>query len=536
MRYNYFDDDDENEARQHRFDEILSEIKTRLDPRAFVLGMKYMVSYAISKISSGELVKELKELPNLRNMLLKLLAFVLFIIFVLSTVLGFTHTVNSQNKKNLKFNSDAGKVCTNIITQYGSVKWEALDSDTYGEDKARLIGLCYARQMDFDNDGNSELMVCYNANNKYMLEVYGYIDGKLAPLYSDEANSTNSAIDGSWVGFYRKSNKYYICKSEKDKPEKVTFYRLKGNKFKEQGGCEYDYKNNIYSFDGEINAEDFETIKLSVIKRSRAEYITDIVMNNLEEFSSVSLTALDSRKSEQELRNDAFYEIINKRIAQYGEASKKTEDNRYYLDGVAYVNLADFDGDENDELVVAYRKNKKISATNYYTGEPIIIEEPTYCIEIYKWNGSIAKKIFSKDSVSNYLEDSSINYIMLQKEGKKINICVNRYTYENPQVYTATSRIYKLSKEKFSTVFEAKKKYNYGYNDYYIDGKYKYSYDFEQEGYKVPLFMDDNASVDESKYALIYLSGKTEFDYDRVLSDTVKTIQQINSAYLPNNE
>lgn len=529
MRYNYFDDDDENEARQLRVHEILADIKARLDPRALALGIKY----AAAKISNGELVRELKELPNLRNMMLKLLAFVMFIIFVLSLVLGFTHTVNSQHKKNIKFNSDAGKVCTDIILKYGSVKWESLDSETYGEDKVKLTGLCYARQMDFDNDGNAELMVCYNANNKYMLEIYGYVDDKLAPIYSDEANSTGSALDGSWIGFYRKSNRYYICKSEKEKPEVVTFYRLKGSKFKAQGGCDYDYKNNIYSIDGEINAEDFETIKLSVIRRSRAEYITDIVTNNLEQFSSISLASLDNKKSEQELKDEAYFEIINKRISQYGEGDKKSEDNRYYLDGVAYVDLIDFNNDGNDELIMAFRKKKKMSATNYYTGEAIIIEEPTYCIEVYSWTGTIAKKIFSKDSVSNYLEDDSVNYIMLNTSDKGTAICANRYTYESSEVYTATSRIYKLKKEKFDTTFEAKKKYNYGYSDYYIDGEYKYSYDFEQQGYKVPLFMDDNGTVDTDKYTLIYLSGKTEFDYDRVLSDTVKTIQQINSSYIP---
>ena len=532
MRYNYFDDDEENEARERRKEEILHTIKARFNPHVLTREIKYIYG----KISNGELVKDFKELPNLRNLMLKIIAIVFILIFLLALILTFMLSVNAQNRKANRFNADAGKVCTDIITKYGSAKWEMLDSETYGEDKARLIGLCYARQMDFDNDGKSELMVCYNENNKYILQIYGYVDGKLAPIYSDEANSTTSVHDGSWISFYRKNNKYYICKSEKKKPGEVTFYKLKGSKFKESGECDYDYKNNIYSIDGEINTDDFETIKLSVIRRSRAEYITEIVMQNLEQFSNISISSIDSQKSENELKNEAYFEVISKRIKQYGEGSKKSEGNKYYLDGVAYVDLIDFNGDDNEELLVVYRKNKKQSATNYYTGETIIIEEPTYCIEVYNWNGAIAKRIFSKDSVSNYLEDDSVNYIMLNNSGGKVKICSNSYAYDGPQVYTAISRIYTLKKEKFNTTFEAKRKYNYGYSDYYINGEYKYSYDFEQEGYKVPLFLNDNGSVDNDKYSVIYLSGKANFDYDKVLSDTVKTIQKINSSYLPKNQ
>ena len=534
MRYNYFDDDEENEARELRKTEMLRNIKARLNLRTITREFKF--SY--KEIGKGELVKAFKELPNLRDMMLKIAAAIFLVVFVIALILTIVLSVNSQSKKAIKFNADAGKICTDIITKYGSVKWEKLDSETYGEDKARLIGLCYARQMDFDNNGKSELMVCYNENNKYMLQIYSYVDGKLSPIYTEEANSTSSALDGSWISFYRKNNKYYICKSEKDNPEEVTFYKLKGNKFKESGGCDYDYKNNIYSIDGEINADDFETIKLSVIKRSRAEYITEIVTGNLEQFSNISLSAINSQKSESELKNEAYFEAISKRINQYGEGSKKSEDNKYYLDGVAYVDLVDFNSDGNEELILAYRKNKKQSATNYYTGEAIIIEEPTYCIEVYNWNGAIAKRIFSKDSVSNYLEDDTVNYIMLNNSGEKVKICSNSYTYDNPQVYSAISRIYSYSakKEKFNTTFEAKRKYNYGYSDYYINGEYKYSYDFEREGYKVPLFLNDNGSVDKDKYSIIYLSGKDKFDYDKVLSDTVKTIQKINSSYLPKNQ
>lgn len=495
--------------------------------------LAYTAKYTIEDILHGETAKQMRELPNVKSAILKLLAFAMFIIFVLIIIIGFSHTISVQSKKLNQFKTDAGKVCTDIITEYGSVKWERLDSDTYGKDKARLIGLCYARQMDFDNDGKAELMICYNENNTYKLEVFSYVDKKFTKVYSEEANATEDIKDGSWIGFYHKSNKYYICKSDKKSPEKVVLYALKGDKFKKSGECDYDYKNNIYSVKGKINAQDFETIRLSVIKSSRAEYITEIVTDNLETFSSVSLAQLENQKSEIQRRNDAYYEIIEKRISQYGEPEVKSEKDIKYINGLAYADLIDFNNDKTEELVIAYRKQVKKSSTDYYTGNYIVIEEPAYCIEVYSWNGTIAKKIFSKDSVSNYLENDTVNYVMLHKTGKGTEICVNSYSFETSYTYTASSKVYKLKKDKFDTVYSARMDYDYGYRNYYLDGEYSYESQFESEGHRVPMFLNDNEGFDSSEYIVTYLSGKKNYDFDKAVKDTVSTIQKINSNYLP---
>ena len=148
-RYNYFDDEPEEKVgTSHNFS---FDIRTVADT----------VRDKLDDIVHGNTIrdiKEIREMPNLRAIVLKLTAFLLFIIAIIVFILGFSHTISKQNKKNEKFYTDAGKVCTDYINQYGVPKWERLDSDDYGSGMARLTGLCYARHMDFNSDGDDELM------------------------------------------------------------------------------------------------------------------------------------------------------------------------------------------------------------------------------------------------------------------------------------------------------------------------------------------------------------------------------------------
>lgn len=524
-RYNYFDDEPE---------EINSKknITPKIDFHSLILKAKGL----FQQLVSGEILNDLKELnkfPNLKKLSLKLGAFILFIIVVIIFIFIFSHTINSQNKKNDQFYTDAGKVCTDYITDYGSVKWESMPDDTYGKDMARLTGLCYARQMDFDHDGRDELMVVYNNKNVYTLEVWSYVKKEFTKVYSEEANSTQDERDGSWIGLYHKNNKYYICKSEKTAPEKVSLYAFKKDSFIKTSACDYDYKNNIYSVNGKINAQDFETIKLSVIKKSRADAITDIVTANIDSFATVSVVNIESQKTPEKLKAEAYYQVIENRNEQYGKAKLKTENGKSYIDGVALVKLVDFNNDGNDELFIAYRKQVKQSATNYYTGEYIVIEEPTYCMEVYSWNGTVAKKIFSKDSVSNLMSDNETNYVMLQKSNNTVDICTNSYSFESEYTYTASSRIYRINKnEEFEPIFSARTESEYGYMQYYIDNEYTYKSEFEEKAYRVPMFLDDDGKYDEQKYTVVYLSGDKSERFNTVIDETVKTIESLNKNYI----
>lgn len=529
-RYNYFDDEPE-EPRQNKRHYSLPNLK-KADFRKITDNAKI----TFEEIAHGEVlndIKELRELPNLRALVLKITAAALSLIAVILFIIIFSHTINSQNNKSQQFYIDAGKVCTDYITEFGSVKWESLNSDSYGEDMAKMTGLCYARQMDFNNDGDDELMLCYNDKNTYTLEVWGYHRKDFVKFYSQPANSTADKTDGSWIGLYRKNNKYYICSCNPEDSTEVDFYGLKGEKFVKSGGCDYDCKNDIYSIDGEINAQDFETIKFSVIKSTKAENMVNTVTANIDSFSTVSVPAIEMQKTDAQLKAEAYFDVVEKRIERYGEAKVVDENGENYIDGVAVVKLVDFNNDDNEELLLVYRKQLKKSETNANNGEYIIVEDPTYCVEVYGWNGAIAQKLFSRDYISNYLEDTDVNYLMLEKTNSGVDICINNYTYETSYSYTASSRIYQLDGDTFSEKLNVRIENNYGYKNYYIDGEYAYRSQFESQGYQVPKFMDDSEKVDNSVYTLIYVSGDEERSFKNTVNLTVDTIQTFDNDYTP---
>ncbi len=526
-KYNYFDDDPEEL-------EIKTSSKVNIDFSSFARKARYTVEDFIHSNSFDD-AKALLRLPNFSSMLFKAAAFVIFVVIIVVFILIFSHTINSQNDKIDKFYNDAGKVCTDYITEYGIPKFDSLDSADYGKGMARLTGLCYARQMDFNNDGDAELMLCYNNKNVYTLEVWGYNGKDFVKLYSDVANSTNDIKDGSWISFYYKNNKYYICKSTADDPSKVKMLNLKGDSFKESLSCDYDYKNDIYSIKGKINAQDFETIKLSVIKASKAESIIDTVTDNIDSFHTVSLPAINNQRSDAERKAEAYYKIIEARNEKYGKAKIAKDKGLTYIEGLAYVDLIDFDGDDNEELVLVYRKMLKQSATNAYNGQFIIIENPTYCVEVYSWNGTVTKKVFNSDTVSNYFGDNDVSYLMLRIDEKSAAICSNVYNYSSDYNYTAASRIYEYKNGSFDSVFSARLINDYGYKNYYIDGEYTYKSTFEDKAYRVPKFMNDEGSYDKDKFSLVYFAGENESGFNDTINETVKTIESLNKNYVPND-
>ena len=223
------------------------------------------------------------------------------------------------------------------------------------------------------------------------------------------------------------------------------------------------------------------------------------------------------------------------RNEKYGKAKVQKDNGLTYIDGLAYVDLIDFDGDENEELVLVYRKMLKQSATNAYNGQFIIIENPTYCVEVYSWNGTVTKKIFSTDTISNYFSDNDVSYLMLRTDKKSAAICSNVYNYDSDYNYTAASRIYEYKDGSFEIVFSAILINDYGYKNYYIDGEYTYRSTFENEAYRVPKFMDDDADYDKDKYSLVYFAGENEDSFNATISETVKTIESLNKNYVPND-
>ena len=526
--YNYFDDEDE----------------TQVKPKA--KSHKIDLSKAINKIKTieedvheeaEEDIEVLEEFPLLRKRVIKILWIVGIVILILIMAISFSASLKSREKRAEKFNTDAGNVCINYIKKYGSIKWEALDENKYGENKAKLTGLCYARQMDFNGDGKDELMICYNNDNVYYLEVWGYKSGDFSELYKDEANSSEKATEGSWVSFYHKGNKYYIGKSKKDNPKSVQLLSLNHGKFKAHSTATFDLASNTYMIKSKNCSDDFETIELSCFRKSKADVIVDQVTSNIDAFGDITSKAITNTLSDAQLKANAYYEVVKKRIDKYGEPSVKTDDDGdKYIDGLAYAKLIDFDGDKNEELCLVYRTYKSMSKYDNYSGEYVYYDKPQYSLDVYEWDGTNAKRIINKDCVSVYFDDDTVFYLLLKNGKKTVNLCTNNYDKENNYDYTANSKEYRLKKSVFTPVYSAKLVNDYGYKSFYINDERVYNSEWEEKGYNIPFFLNDDDSANSEKYTMTYFSGEKSSTYEQTVNDTIDTIKTLNKEYTPTNE
>lgn len=184
---------------------------------------------------------------------------------------------------------------------------------------------------------------------------------------------------------------------------------------------------------------------------------------------------------------------------------------------------------------MVYRTYKSLSKYDEFSGDYIYYDKPQYSLDIYKWDGSSAKRILNKECVSVYFDDDTVFYLLLKKGKKTTNLCTNNYDMENKYSFTANSREYKLKKGAFTPVYSAKEVNDYGYKSFYINDERVYSREWEQKGYNIPLFLNDEDSVNSSKYDLFYFSGKNSSEFEQTLNDTIDEIQKLNKEYTPDS-
>lgn len=467
---------------------------------------------------------------------LKVMASVFFVLFIFIFVLSFGINIYSSENKNNKFIKDAGAVCTKIMSNYGVGKTENLDIK-YGENLYRLTGLAFVRQMDFNNDDSPELLLAYDDNGIYYVEVWGYEGKDFVKLYSEKANFDEENITaGSSISIYHHNSRYYIGKLSKEEKGKMDLYALSRNKFKKSRSCEYDIINDIYAVKSKINSTEFETIKLSFMQPLRAEKTIETTLELLNDFGAKDIQTIESEKTEEQKKADAYYNIIGKYNNKYGKATLKTTSKKNYISGLAVADLIDFNADGNEELLLIYRYNKKVSDEDK-EGNLIIKEVPTYYMEVYCWNGTAAKLCYENDGLNVYQESKkNETFYILQKDGDKTNICTNSYDYgENSnRVWKATSRISTMTNDSsFEDSFVAKVNCNYGHMTYKINNKKVYRKDFDSKGYVVPYFCNDKNNYDSSKFTVNVL--ETEYQnsskLQSVISKTESTIKKINPDY-----
>lgn len=449
------------------------------------------------------------------------------------TPVVFYAELNSETVNADRFDGDAAKVCSNIINEYGSAKVEL--SDNSGE-FYRMSGLSFARELDFDGDGRSELLIAYRSGSAYQAEVWGYDSGDFVRLYSNTANmAMNHPEVGSWISLYRRIGKFYIGELSTEDGKTMSLLTLHGSKFKSSRECEYDPVNDIYAVNGEMNTSDFETVRLSNLSEGRADYLLDSISQVIDGFGGSDSDALPvSAKSGEQLMAEAYSEIVQNYVLKYGEPEYDSSSRVCYAKGLCVADLIDFNGDGVDELFTVYRFSKKVSATDE-NGEHVLKYEPEYKAEVYKWNGNTAVKAYEIEGLSEIQDkDSSDGFYILRKNGSKTDICKNTYVYneKTSRVWKGTSRISEMDDDgAFSPVFIAEINSNYGYETYQLNGERVYRREFNSDGYVVPYFCNDD-DYDTDEYTVVYLQGTSNrgSDVQKRISQTQKNIEDISSA------
>ncbi len=450
---------------------------------------------------------------------------------VIACIFFSVHLKNSFSKIE-QFYADAGAVCTQIISDYGPC--QTVEIDVSGSNCWRVSGLAYARQIDFDEDGSVELLVAYENSGVYYVEVWGYDSKDFVKLYTQKANTfaDEEKNYGSFISIYHHSGKYYLGELSPDNGIDMGLFGLHGKKFKLDKNCEYDVANDYYTLDGKTNTAEFETIKLSYITSTKADRTVETVTNNISDFKTRSVQDIEKDKSPLELRNDAYYDIIEKYNEKFGKASYNSGSNLCYADGLCVVDLIDFNADGEDELLVIYRYDKVVAGKGDETET-----EPEYKLEVYSWNGTQARRAYETDGVST-MQDSSDDreFYILQHEDGKTNLCKNSYVHStsSSRVWTATSRISAMDEESvFDTAFVAIVDCDWGYYSYQLDGKSISKSKFEDNGYKVPYFCNED-DYNKEEFDVVTLQGKSGFggEIQSVVDETQKTIKQINPNYV----
>ena len=154
-KYNYFDDTDTSARKDKklRFDKMdISDFLSRLQSK--------------ERSEKAKIVEDLRDAKQIvgtnKRVRVTALAVCIIVVIVLLVVVVAVK-FSSENRRIEQFKADAGEVCAKYAADYGNCSYEGVAA-AESEGGYRMTGLCYAREMDFDNDGTSELLVAYRDN------------------------------------------------------------------------------------------------------------------------------------------------------------------------------------------------------------------------------------------------------------------------------------------------------------------------------------------------------------------------------------
>ena len=474
--------------------------------------------------------KEEKEVSKLKHFFIILLMFILVIVVFTGVVSVFMSSISKENNRASEFSRNAAKVCSDYGMRYGNANYENL-YDTYKIQGFRLTGLCFARELDFNNDGESELMLVYAKNGKYYNEVWGKGEKKeFTVLYSEITAQSDDKSKDAYSLLYHSKNKYYIAKfDDKKSLDKFSLMQLRHDGFTKRYRGEYDAKTRAYSVDGKDDTDAFERIRYSVLKEEKASVEVDRVAALIESFKGVD----NIEKIEQkQTMNSAYYQIVQDYNKKYGVCEYVEKDSEAYINGLAMVELIDFDGDKNKELLLVYRKPVKVR-NETASGENVTYEVDRYYCDIYRYSGGRAILTYTNEGLSNKMNNRSDTYYLIKRENKKAYYCLNSFTVgDYGKHISGVSAQYEFEGTEFKSTFKASFNTDYGYSKYYLDGKSVDKYEFNEKGYINPFF-DESEDYDKDKYKVVYVQRKKKdsAELKNIPKKTEKNIQKLNQLY-----
>ncbi len=471
-----------------------------------------------------------KKASRLKRFLITVLMLIFLVVIFAGVVYFVMRSINQENTKIASFNSNAANVCSNLTRQYGNANYENL-YNIYNVEGYRLTGLCFVRELDFDEDGQSELMLTYNKNGVYINEVWGADDnGSFNCLFSENAAQTENRADDAYSVLYRSGNKYYIARFGEDVTE-MKLCQYKAGKFSEKYDARYNKDTEAFSVEGKDATDEFETIKYSVLDDLKASRMVDTALEKVDSFTVGGVE--DEGPVVEQSINTAYYGVVQEYNKRYGVANvAEVNGGRACVDGLAVVKLVDFDGDEKDELVLVYRKTVKVRNENS-DGDATLLEEKKYFCDIYRYSGNKAILVYSNEGLSNKADSQSDIYFILQYEGGKVYYCTNSVTSQDygNHVYGVSTR-FKYNGTDFKTDYKSSYETDYGYTHYYLEGAAVSKTTFEKDGCKIPYFYG-NDKYDDNVFKITYVQRRSNSKAEllEIPRLTEKEIQKLNQLY-----
>lgn len=550
-KYNYFDDEPLKPPKPRLSEQLKNDTQNFSQRRTVVKEKPLMVQkksktvldairYVISMVGAnvmilfGKTKKKIQQESGTKSgkvkaVIIGAVSMVLVVALMISTIIVSANRVNSRQQK---FDNAAFKVCSEYLTTYGNANYQYMKK-RYNINDYMVTGVCLVREMDFDNDGLSELLIAYNNGDSYYAEVWAFVGNDFKNIYSKQMITPKNLNDGIWLALYSKGLDSFIAEHDKNDISKVKICSMGKEKFKVKSTAVYDKKNFTYKLRGRDVTEEFERVKFLPLRESAAANMADDVMDTIDGFSATKVS-----KSANQTANDinsAYYDLVDDYNRKYGVANVAEEDSKNYINGLAVVDLIDFNNDKTKELVLIYRRATSERSEDYY-GNYISIEKFKYYCDIYTYREGAARLVYQSEGLSNKRKDTDVTYFLTKRVGNKTMICTNSFINQNyGRIIKASSKTIGFDGEKFEQKFKASYVTEYGYTDYYIDGEYTYKSSFtEKGGFDAPFFNGEE-SYDSSVWNVVYLQVGVDQRQQLVsqVSKTGEVIKTLNSGYNP---